>query len=104
MSGKSCEITTILKSNLVSKVERIKNKFHNANVKLQVHNHIHKRAIDWNKHGKKDITSTGLAKKVEFEKEIDIDEDETVKKENVNTKKKETTKTPIHVNNNKKET
>ena len=56
MSGKSCEITTILKSNLVSKVERIKNKFHNANVKLQVHNHIHKRAIDWNKHGKKDIT------------------------------------------------
>ena len=103
MSGKSCEITTILKSNLVSKVERIKNKFHNANVKLQVHNHIHKRAIDWNKHGKKDITSTGLAKKVEFEKEIDIDEDETVKKENVNTKKKETTKTPIHVNNKKKE-
>ena len=40
MSSKSCEITTILKTNLVSKVERIKNKFRNANIHIKKHNHI----------------------------------------------------------------
>jgi hypothetical protein len=74
MSSKSCEITTILKTNLVSKVERIKNKFRNANIHIKKHNHIHKRAIDWHKYGKNDITSTGLAKEVEFEEEILIED------------------------------
>ena len=70
MSGNSCEITSILKDNLVSKVENIKKRFYNANIKIGQHNHIHKRANDWQKHQISDVSSTGLVKEAKLEKEL----------------------------------